>query len=144
MSHHHWHGGGLIAPGRIVVHQIGRVAYKEMGLGAGQQTLHVRGAGGVAAEKTMPPQTPQITRPRHRHGGWFRRRRVLIGSGTRATIQPRFGQQRVKRRLVEAEQRQVEAILSFKTIFHLFSALHRMGLGPAMPEGHPPSRSRLA
>ena len=40
--------------------------------------------------------------------------------------------------------RAVLPILSFKTIFHVFSALHRMGLGPAMPEGHPPSRSRLA
>ena len=35
-------------------------------------------------------------------------------------------------------------ILSFKTIFHLLSALHRIGLGPAMPEGHPTRASGSA
>lgn len=40
--------------------------------------------------------------------------------------------------------RAVLPILSFKTIFHVFSALHRLGFGPTMPEGHQQARSRLA
>ena len=38
---------------------------------------------------------------------------------------------------LRGDWRAVLPILSFKTIFHLLSSLHRIGLGPAMPEGHP-------
>jgi flavin-dependent dehydrogenase len=35
-------------------------------------------------------------------------------------------------------------ILSFKAVFHAFSALHRLGLGPAMPEAAPSQAMRAA
>ena len=38
---------------------------------------------------------------------------------------------------LRGDWRAVLPILSFKTMFHVFSALHRRGWGPAMPEGRP-------
>jgi flavin-dependent dehydrogenase len=38
---------------------------------------------------------------------------------------------------LRGDPRAVLPILSFKAVFHLLSALHRRGLGPAMPEGRP-------
>ena len=45
---------------------------------------------------------------------------------------------------LRGDWRAVLPILSFKTIFHVFSALHRLGLGPAMPEGREWSEVRPA
>lgn len=38
---------------------------------------------------------------------------------------------------LRGDWRAVLPILSFKTVFHVSSALYRLGLGPAMPEGRP-------
>jgi hypothetical protein len=38
---------------------------------------------------------------------------------------------------LRGDPRALLPILSFKAVFHVLSALHRRGLGPAMPEGLP-------
>ena len=38
---------------------------------------------------------------------------------------------------LRGDPRAVVPILSFKAVFHLLSALHRLGIGPAMPEALP-------
>ena len=95
----------LVAPGRVVVHAIGRVGDHQVRAHAAEQPGHVVGVGGVAAEQPVRTEMPEVARAADGIGRRLGRRLLAV-------LRRAARQQRIQRGPVEAEVTRVDAELA--------------------------------
>jgi hypothetical protein len=72
---------------RVVIHAIGQVGDHQVRLDAAEHALDVRRDRAIAAEEAVPPEEPQIARPRNRVLGSLRRASIA-GVGDQPVDRP--------------------------------------------------------
>ena len=95
-------GTGLVAPARVVLHPVGRIADHQQRGHPAEHPLDVGRHRGVAAEQPMRSEQPEIARPADRVD---RRLRDLVLALAAAVLVAEPGQQPVQLVVVEAGQR---------------------------------------
>ena len=100
-------GAGLVPPGRVVLDPVGRIADHQQRGHPAEHPLDVGRHRGVAAEQPVRPEQPEIARPADRVD---RRLRDLVLALAGAVLVAGAGEQPVELGVVEAVERQVEAV----------------------------------